>query len=512
MRIRRLSLELGDSPGANVHNLAAPAFVWTVWGMMTAAVFLLIHQYARNAPFMDDFELVPMMTGRQPVSLSWLWAQHNEHRPLISRLILAALYRFGTPDFRLGLYFNAALLSTAALSMILLVRRLRGRSSFTDAVLPLSILCMGQAETLFISFALNLVLTAWISYELIAVAAVGDDRLSGWRTLKLGALLVALPLCGGSGLIMLPPLVLWLALYAIRGCWTGRSLAIMNRVAISLILVACLAVAALYVKDYTSPPKDGPPASISAIVATTLQYLSLVVFPNVSRYWRLAAWVVVSLVTATLVQLTIIARRQPAERLRALGLIAIILSMLITAAAVGWSRAFLGEGMGLVSRYVTISAPLLCVIYCAWLIYGRGSGRRIVHLTLFLMVSISVPANFAYSQRKGAKRLRVYEKLAHQIASRAPLSELMTSVCPSMYPHPEFASRCLGMLRDARIGCFKDLQPFDRLDFALRMSDRPNVESPSSLVFRRTGSDPGFVEKEPLEGASGLVQDRLRSR
>jgi hypothetical protein len=63
--------------------------------------------------------------------------------------------------------------------MLLLARRLRGYTSVTDAVLPPSILNLGQVEALLISFSLNLYLTAWISVELIAWAGLAG-RLPGW--------------------------------------------------------------------------------------------------------------------------------------------------------------------------------------------------------------------------------------------------------------------------------------------------------------------------------------------
>ena len=52
---------------------------------MTAGLFLYVAHYSRNMPYMDDFEMVPVLTGTQAVSFDWAWAQHNEHRPMISR-------------------------------------------------------------------------------------------------------------------------------------------------------------------------------------------------------------------------------------------------------------------------------------------------------------------------------------------------------------------------------------------------------------------------------------------
>ena len=79
---------------ARARTLAGSIIVWAVWGMLTLASVFFIGAYSRNIPFMDDFSFVPIMTAREPVSLHWLWSQHNEHRPVISRLIMVGLYRF----------------------------------------------------------------------------------------------------------------------------------------------------------------------------------------------------------------------------------------------------------------------------------------------------------------------------------------------------------------------------------------------------------------------------------
>src|SRR5262249_8534939 len=144
---------------ASVRNLTGPVLVWALWGAMTAAAVLLIRQYARNVPYMDDFALVPVMTGHAPLSVGWIWSRHGEPRPAVARLILAALYRYVARDFRAGMYANAGLMSAAAAAMLVLARRIRGHTSVADVVLPLSILNVGQAETLLIGFALNLVLS-----------------------------------------------------------------------------------------------------------------------------------------------------------------------------------------------------------------------------------------------------------------------------------------------------------------------------------------------------------------
>ena len=377
----------------------SPILVWAGWGAMTVAAILFIRHYSRNIPYMDDFSLVPIVTGNKPVSLQWLWSLHNEHRPVISRLIIVGLYRFIACDFRLGLYVNAALLSAAAASMIVLVRKLRGHTSVLDVALPLSIFNIGQAETLLIGFAMNLTLTSWMLCELIGLASAPNSRLGWPLSLRLGLYLVLLPLCGGSGLVLLPPLVLWLACESIWGR-TGRGDPVRAKVARSVglgLLIVCLAVISLYMFGYKRPVHHHAPPTLAAASLTVLEYLSLVIWPNVHDHWRLAGWIVVFLVAATLARLCWVGWRQPEERPRAFAMVAVILAMLCAALAVGVTRAFMGPGGGRASRYVTTTAPLFCALYVAWLAHGFAQARSLIQAACGLIV-IAIPANFKFGR------------------------------------------------------------------------------------------------------------------
>ena len=164
------------------------------------------------------------------------------------KVVLATLYR-AMPDFRVGLYLNAGLLSTASASMILLARRLRGWTSITSRP-ALSILNIGQSESFLIGFALNLILTAWISYVLIVAMCRTSQSPGWWPSLLVGGLLVLLPLSGGSGLVMLPPLMLWLAGYVACGWWSGRAPGAWGRALGLGLLLSTLIVVAFYLKGY----------------------------------------------------------------------------------------------------------------------------------------------------------------------------------------------------------------------------------------------------------------------
>jgi len=459
------------------------------------------------------------MTGHEPLSLRWAASQYNDHRPVIPKMILATLYR-AIPDFRVGLYLNAGLLSTASAAMILLARRLRGWTSITDAVLPLSILNIGQCECFLIGFALNLILTAWISYALIVAMCRTNQSPGWWPSLLVGGLLVLLSLSGGSGMAMLPPLMLWLAGYVACGWWSGRDPGAWGRVLGLGLLLTTMVVFALYL-GYREPTHAPATLSPWAACSTTLEFLSLVIRPLGLRYWhrlRTPLGVVVALLAATaLIRLAIVARRSPAERPRAFGLIAVLLSLLGVAAAVGLSRSGYGSGYGLrtlpgvvvallaaitlirlaivarrspaerprafgliavllsllgvaaavglsrsglfpayglSSRYISISAPLLSVFYIAWLLYGPDPARRAIHIGLLTLVCAGVPFNARSALRMGKDRRDFYIQVERSLRAGLPASLLMEQVT-GLNSDPVYTYECFKMLKDARVGMFR---------------------------------------------------------
>lgn len=208
----------------------------------------------------------------------------------------------------------------------------------TDAVLPLAVLNVAQGESLHNGFAISLILTSSIAIMLIAVTGLAREANGKAISLIMGLSLVLLPLCGGSGLAMLPALMLWLAGYVGWGWWSGRRPAAWVRATGLVLLLAGSAVAVLYLRGYSRPAHHPLPPSARAVASATLKYLSLAVYPSMVTYSRLAGLIPAILVIATLLLLALACYRSPGERPRTLGLVAIIGSMLCVAAGVGFSR------------------------------------------------------------------------------------------------------------------------------------------------------------------------------
>ncbi|MGO9596802.1 MAG: hypothetical protein ACLP7Q_02145 [Isosphaeraceae bacterium] len=432
-------------------------FIWAVWTVGTLSLFLHVGHYARNLPYWDDWEMVPVITGHEPVTLKWAWALHSEHHMPVPKLILAGLIRWVAPDFRTGMYLNAGLVSSAAAMMIVLAHRLRGHQRLTDVVLPLSILTLAQSEVLLIGFALNLVLTALLTFELISVLGRATER-PPWRTvIPIGIVLVTLPLCGGSGLVLLPPLAFWLAGYLCWGWWSGREPGVWARGFGISALMACSAIIALYLSDYVRPPY--PPSSFApgAMVRTTLEFLSLSINSGATVYWQAASLTVLALATTTLIRLSIIAARLPHERPRAFGLAAIIISMTGLAISVGVSRSGFGPGMGLSSRYVALAAPLLSVLYITWLLYTPARAQRLLQTCILLVVCISVPFALQGARQRDRVRLQLNRRVERSLKSGISNSQFLNVACPGLHPDRKLAAEYSSMLRSSEFGDFKYL-------------------------------------------------------
>src|SRR5262249_51545051 len=147
-------------------------------------VTVLAHivKYGRNIPLAEDWTMVPAMTGHEHHFWSWLWAQNNEHRlPLPKLAYLGALKLTG--DFRSGMVLSTLVVAAASAALILLMRRLRGRTSIADAFFPLVLMHLGHWENLLWSWQIQFVMSVGLVIGVLVVVAGASGPLSPRRAL-----------------------------------------------------------------------------------------------------------------------------------------------------------------------------------------------------------------------------------------------------------------------------------------------------------------------------------------
>ena len=231
------------------HSLPAtivlPAyFVWVVWATITLATFTFVWKYGTNVPFWDEWNLVEIITGTKPISIEWLWSEHNGHRIPFPRLILIALLKFTQSDFRSGMYFNVTACSIMSFLAIVTANKLRGSTAYTDVFFPLLLLNWGHYENLLWNWQVTQVIAVFLAFLFLTIVALYAMKLPSGVAIFAGFVLILLPLCGVPGLVYVPALALFLGFSTLL-YWPSQSQRekVKSLVLIGLIIIAFLLVA-----------------------------------------------------------------------------------------------------------------------------------------------------------------------------------------------------------------------------------------------------------------------------
>ncbi len=177
-------------------------FPWMTWLCLIGADVWFICRFGTNAPFQNEWRLVPATFGQAPSDYSSL-----------SQLVLTFFYRISGPDFRAGMLASLAFLAGLAAAMMMASRSVRGRPDWSDAVYPLLLLHWGHAGTLLISGQLHVALVTALAGAILVIIAydaptvrsapaplpggegrTGSTFLAGGEGRKWGAILICIGL------------------------------------------------------------------------------------------------------------------------------------------------------------------------------------------------------------------------------------------------------------------------------------------------------------------------------
>lgn len=452
-------------PAASPTDRDVTLFVWGTWAVLVVAALGYVAVYGHNVPYIDDWAIIPYLTGDTPVTLDYLWEQHNEHRIPVPKAVLLTLYRLSGGDFRAGMYFNVLVLAALAFAFLHLARRLHGRTAYTDALLPLVLLHWGHYETILWDFEIQLVLSTALVCVLLMLVLRGEAALTPRRGVLFGVCLLLLPLCGAQGLPYVLLLASWLAWVAWRHR-LGRDDAD-RRVAAAWLALAAGAVllVGLNYAGYENHPGSYfsvPDPTVQAHLRTSLEFLSTALGPAAAFVWPFgaAAVVLVGLLSAGL--LLRVLRAWPAEWTRPVGLLLFLAATAGLAFGVGKGRA--GDAnaasLGFEPRYTTLMAPTLCAVYFLWGLYAPRAVGRLARTVLFALAASVLMENTAEAVKNGRTRWTWEQGLLDAVQQGAPLCQLTRNFSRALtyeLDQTEFARR-LQMLKDGKVGPYRRVQ------------------------------------------------------
>jgi hypothetical protein len=430
--------------------------VWVVWAAMTLALVACVALYTYNMPLAEDWHMVSPLTGNEPSLWDWAWAQNNEHRLPLPRLLLLGVLAL-VPDFRAGMLASIAVMAVAAALLIRALSRARGgRLRFTDAFIPIALLHIGNWENYMWAWELCFVLSAAIALLLLPAMSATDLWSSRPRALAVAVCVAALPLCGANGMAFVAPIAAWLAFEAALRLRQAGAPAAIVLTGVATAIAGTIYYFIGYMSATWNPDSPGPVATIK----TALKFLALGLGPVVSA--RAGIWALVMLAIGLPVLFVVLRRVVEATDERrgvALRWLAYLAGVASLAVAFGWGRAGLVPMAGLPDRYVLLAIPGLIWVYFAADSYAGPVLRRGCQVALLLISMVLLPLN----TRDGFEWRNWYrtgmQAVIRDIDAGMPRDELVTKHRHFLMAwSPERLAIGMEMLREAGLGPFARLQ------------------------------------------------------
>jgi len=407
-----------------------------MWVALFSAAIYYVHHFGAAEPFGDEWDLVPGLTYQEPY-MNWLWAQHNEHRLPLPKLLYTWLLNLSGFDARVGGLATVGVLGISAWGFILAARRLRGRTEYCDAFFPMAFLNWGHFENYLIGFQISFALTV----GLVCLWLLAS--INSW-SLRLRLLpIILLPLCGAHGIVFTIPL-------GLATTWAMRQDPPATKYATGGIVGLSWLVTALYFRNYITPAAHPHSAGLvpSAKIATEVLALGWGWVGQMT--WPVSGILIVALLCVTAVLVMAVSYRHAGIRDALVPYVAVAIGVIGLASGIGWGRSGFGPLAGFAVRYGIFMLPLMVATYLVWLQVGGRLGTSLVPMTMFTMACLFLTQHFRTGLSEGrlyAAQMRAFAddlyagNSPHDIAQRHP----------SVYPQPEVLADRIRVLRNSGV-------------------------------------------------------------
>ncbi len=518
---RSRHVESKGGAGRMTRPAVAAIAVWGVWSLLLLSHLILAVHFGHNVPFQDEIRYADVLTGERRMDARWLWALHAEHRIPAAKLLWIGTLHLSGYDFRIGNLVTISMLAAMAAGLVWAAGSMRGRTHFTDALIPLLVLNPGHGLVLVWFWCINHVLAPLIASAVLLLIVWRSEALPRPRALLVGLALPILVLCGPGGIPYALAFAVWLLIW---GWWSWTAPGAGGRwaaaLAWSLAMAGVLTVAFYFLQfEHRSTFVAAPTwrRAIASIVRVTGLGLGLGV---VGPYWAAIGAILVALGLGTAAMATFCWKVMPPERVRWAGVLLFLAAVGALAFSVGRARGGMPASyLGSQGQHGLLMLPGLVCVYFAWLLSGVRGARALVPFGMLAASACLLWPNYMagldvlryYSEGMEQFERDAYRGMPPPLAAERHRSFLSAVVDPAQ-EDARLPSLAADMRRLQR-GAF---QPFRHMlpDAALRLA--ASLDEPALLqgvgrhggAFRGTGGRPcvTYVLPEPRHIAAIRLQ------
>ncbi len=421
---------------------------WLSWAILLAglgsgleSLYIVINTYS-PLPQWDEWALFDHLAQGGGWSLPWLWAQHNEHRILTTKILFlldVELFQ-GKQVFLLTCVFLVQLLQVALLSWS--SRSLGGwRGSqwrIGTGLIAYCILCPTQYENLIWGFELHFVISACMA-TLAIVSLILLQREGREKFLVMSIAAATFATWSLANGMLLWPLLIGAALWLRRKALVWRSLLIAGAINI-----------ALYFYRYHRTGGDTVSPSIVQSLRYVIVYFGSTFVRHSDGAVAMIAGILGSLAAAYFIIGTLRDRDTSSPLQTVLSLL--MLFTLATAAITSTGRLHLGVVQATASRYQTFALPFWCCLGLT--ILSRLSGHSIQQcFATGLCIAMLVFATQVRLPLIDAqwRQLRL-KKISLALLTGVPDNEVLAEA----YPDPQVVLRSGNYMRQHRLSIFAE--------------------------------------------------------
>ena len=394
--------------------------------LMMIAVFCCDFTRGFRYPWSDEWDFVPILTGSAPFSFKWLWAQHNEHRIVIPKLVYFLSFNV-VPDFKIPILLTLVAMGGCSFVMMTAALMPGKGNPFLLLAFPMLLLNMtlGYHQWGFhVQFASSTILLCLLLSAIVSMQNSSARSIAGFPAIAAAVVLLLLPLCGMNGvlpsLVLIPYFLLRGGNQARRGDAPGsRSWGI----GIFLSSACAAMITGMIFVNYHSVPHPWSDPDAFQFIAATMHVFSA---PLSFGPAGLMTGIIIScLVLFAVVQIIKQTRLGWLAEGRInwckVDLLAFFIAMLLLALGLGWGRGGRGWPQGIDGHYSLLMVPLLCALFAACLQNGWGKlsrGAWLVILITFCFHGLASVRHHPFVDKKS-------RKIDSSIEAGAPVDQLL---------------------------------------------------------------------------------------